>query len=70
MEAIQSHGHVAPIARSPLDSARGRRKRHLSHSSYIYTAPPPAITQRCGGDFSRPSSAESFQCHSVEIPVR
>jgi hypothetical protein len=31
MEAIGTEDRVAPIARSPLDSARGRRKHRAIH---------------------------------------
>ena len=33
MEAIGTEDRVAPIARSPLDSARGRRKHRRTYTS-------------------------------------
>jgi hypothetical protein len=35
MEAIGTGDRVAPIARSPLDSARGRRKHRPAHVAII-----------------------------------
>jgi hypothetical protein len=51
MEAIGMGNRVAPIARSPLDSARGRRKYRRVHTSILSidesnTTMPPNISNK------------------------
>ncbi len=42
MDSIGTEDYIAPIARSPLDAARGRRRRRLLN----YPAASPAVNQQ------------------------